>query len=226
MAARNRVVVGLAEEPDVLVQDFSGRHSTWAVLAPLTLKLVRYDDRWRPWPEMAERLPTPQDGSWVRHADGTSTVRYRLRPGLRWHDGRPVTADDAVAGFRLLRSLDCEYPHREIVEAIDGITADGRTLTVRWGAGEPYAVFEEWGTVLPAHLLDAARLADPAGWPGLPELRRPMSHGPFRAAEWVPGSGSGWSVTRRTRTACRPWRRSSSATGWAGSRPATRPASR
>jgi peptide/nickel transport system substrate-binding protein len=185
--ARNRVVVGLAEEPDVLVQDFTARHSTWAVLPPLTLKLVRYDDRWRPWPEMAEQLPTPADGSWIRHADGTSTVRYRLRAGLRWHDGRPVTAGDAVAGFRLLRGLDCAYPHREIVEAIEDISAAGRTLTVRWGADRPYAVFEEWGTVLPAHLLEASRLADPAAWPNLPELRLPMSHGAFRAAEWVPG---------------------------------------
>ena len=41
------VVVGLGEEPDVLVQDFSLRHSTWAVLSPMMLKLVRYDDRWR-----------------------------------------------------------------------------------------------------------------------------------------------------------------------------------
>ncbi|GIF46440.1 peptide/nickel transport system substrate-binding protein [Asanoa ferruginea] len=187
MAPPNRVVVGLAEEPDVLVQDFTGRHSTWAVLAPLTLKLVRYDDHWRPWPEMAERLPAPADGSWVRHPDGRTTMRYRLRTGLRWHDGRPVTADDVVASYRLLRSLECDYPHREIVEAIDDMTAAGLSLTVRWGATNPYAVFEEWGSVLPARLLDPLRLADPAAWPELPQLRLPISHGPFRAAEWVPG---------------------------------------
>jgi peptide/nickel transport system substrate-binding protein len=190
MDTGRRVVVGLAEEPDLLVQDFSGRHSTWAVLSPLTLKLVRYDDRWRPWPELAERLPTPAEGSWVRHADGRTTTRYRIRPGLHWHDGRPVTAHDAVASYRLLRSLRVDYPHRPIVEAIEDMTAsgpDGRTLTVRWGAADPYAVFEEWGTVLPVHLLDAGRLADPAAWTTRPELRLPVSHGPFRAAEWVPG---------------------------------------
>ena len=73
MAATGRAVVGLAEEPDVLVQDFSGRHSTWAVLSPLTLKLVRYDDRWRPWAEMAERIPSTRDGTQLPR-DGKRTL--------------------------------------------------------------------------------------------------------------------------------------------------------
>jgi peptide/nickel transport system substrate-binding protein len=191
MAATDRAVVGLAEEPDVLVQDFSRRHSTWAVLSPLTLKLVRYDDRWRPWAEMAERIPTTRDGSWQRHDDGRTSVSYRLRQRLCWHDGRPVTAHDVVATFELLRSLRVDYPHREIVEAIDDMfvsSQDGLSFTVRWGSARPYAVFEEWGTVLPAHMLDAAALSDPASWVHDQFLRHPTSHGPFRVSEWVPGS--------------------------------------
>lgn len=190
MDRTNRVVVGLAEEPDVLVQDFSYRHSTWAVLSPITLKLIRYDDQWKPWPELAERIPSPADGSWVRHPDGSTTVEYRLRAGLRWHDGRPVTADDALATFALLRSLPVDYPHREIIDAIDSMVvtgADRLSLTVHWGSTKPHATFEEWGTVLPTHLLQAETLHDPSTWAQHPLLLHPVSHGPFRVAEWIPG---------------------------------------
>src|SRR5579883_322863 len=31
------------------------------------------------------------------------TLRMELRPGVRWHDGRPFTADDVVATFARLR---------------------------------------------------------------------------------------------------------------------------
>lgn len=191
MPAPGRVVIGLAEEPDVLVQDFSGRHSTWAVLSPLTLKLVRYDDQWRPWAELADQVPTTRDGSWQRHDDGRTTVTYRLRGGLRWHDGGPVTAQDVVDSFGLLRSLRTDYPHREIVEAIDEMfvsSPDGLSFTVRWGGAKPYAAFEEWGTVLPARLLRSGDLADPALWTKDTFLRQPVSHGPFRVGGWVAGS--------------------------------------
>jgi peptide/nickel transport system substrate-binding protein len=191
MVAPDRVVVGLAEEPDLLVQDFTSRHSTWAVASPLTLKLIRYDDSWRPWPEMAERVPGTRDGTWQRHDDGRTTVTYQLRAGLRWHDGRPLTAHDAVASFKLLRSLRVDYPHREIVEAIDQMSVsrdDNLRLTVQWGSATPYAPFEEWGTVLAAHLLRPGALGDPARWAGHEPLRYPVSHGPFRVAEWVTGS--------------------------------------
>lgn len=187
---RSRVVVGLAEEPDVLVQDFSGRHCTWAVLAPLMLKLVRYDDAWQPWPELAEEVPAPSRGTWTTSGDGTTEVEYRVRPGLRWHDGRLLTASDVVASFRLLRELDGEFPHKEIIDRIaDIVVSDAcqRSFVVRWRPGQLAARFEEWGTVLPVHCIHAinnrrspARLAESLS-------ARPVFHGPYRFVDWRKG---------------------------------------
>ncbi|MFX9224375.1 ABC transporter substrate-binding protein, partial [Acinetobacter baumannii] len=36
---------------------------------------------------LAESVSHPEDYSWVA---------YRLRPEARWHDGKPVTADDVI----------------------------------------------------------------------------------------------------------------------------------
>ena len=179
------VVVGVGEEPDVLVQDYSLRHVTWAVLSPLMLKLVRYDDHWRPWPELAESIP-----DWRTLDDGGTEVRWKLRRGLRWHDGTPVTASDALFTYELLKATPPPYPHHTIVESITDMLVpddDPYTLVVRWKPEARFARFEEWGTVLPRHLLEGAGLEQPDTRESHPFMRAPVFHGPYRFAGWEPG---------------------------------------
>ncbi len=186
---RDTVVVGLGEEPDMLVQDFSLRHASWAVLSPLMLKLFRYDDRWRAWPELAERLPSERDGTLRRLSDGRLEQRWRFRDGIRWHDGEPVGPGDAVFTWELLRATPPPYPHHLIIESIEEMwcdPADPRTLIVRWRADQPFAHHEEWGTVLPRHLLAGTGLNEQRGehW----FARSSIFHGPYRFVAWEPGS--------------------------------------
>jgi peptide/nickel transport system substrate-binding protein len=44
-------------------------------------------------PKLAAEIPTKQNGG--LSADGT-TVTWKLKPGVKWHDGKPFTADDVV----------------------------------------------------------------------------------------------------------------------------------
>jgi len=44
---------------------------------------------------LAESIEYPKDRSWAA---------FRLRPQARWHDGKPVTADDVVFSFDILKS--------------------------------------------------------------------------------------------------------------------------
>ncbi|HEX5206138.1 MAG TPA: peptide ABC transporter substrate-binding protein [Actinoplanes sp.] len=183
------VVVGLGEEPDMLVQDFSLRHASWAVLNTLMLKLVRYDDGWRAWPELAEQVPSRRNGLLRTLPDGRIEATWRLRPGLRWHDGKPVTAGDALFTYELLRGTPPPYPHHLVIESISEMLVspdDPYTLIVRYRAEEPFAHQEEWGTVLPRHLLAGAGLEQARG--EHPFATAPVFHGPYRFAEWVPGS--------------------------------------
>ncbi len=185
------VVVGLCEEPDVLVQDFSLRHASWAVLSTVMLKLVRYDDRWRPWPELATEIPTRANGGWRVLPDGRTEVRWRLRDGVRWHDGRPVTAHDALFTYELLSSTPPPYPHHTVIESISEMLVpsdDPLTLVVRWRADRPFAPFEEWGTVLPRHLLAGEDLHRQEVRDVHPFLRAPTYNGAYWFEEWVEGS--------------------------------------
>ena len=83
---------------------------------------IDLDPRGRPQPALLAEIPTRRNGG--ISADGR-TIRYRLRPGVRWSDGRPVTAADVL--FTLRAILDPRNPVRshEGYELIDRAWAQG-----------------------------------------------------------------------------------------------------
>ncbi len=68
---------------------------------------VDLDASGRPVPVLLSEIPSRANGG--VSPDGR-TIRYRLRPGVRWSDGRPVTADDVL--FTLRAILDPHNPVR------------------------------------------------------------------------------------------------------------------
>jgi peptide/nickel transport system substrate-binding protein len=115
------------------------------------------------------------------------TVRFRLRPGLRWSDGEPLTARDSVFAFEVAGSPDSFNPDRGRVER----TATYRALdetTVEWvglpGAFGPDTIAHFWPP-LPAHQLGTLTAAEIAADEAA--NRNPLSFGPFKLAGWIPG---------------------------------------
>src|SRR5439155_25230275 len=51
-----------------------------------------------PFPVLATGLPELNTASWRVEPDGRMDTSFRLRPGLTWHDGYPLTADDFSFG--------------------------------------------------------------------------------------------------------------------------------
>src|SRR5687767_9585504 len=70
-----------------LIPTITSDGSSHAVGALLYSGLVRYDKNLAPEGDLAE--------SWAFSAD-CRQLTFRLRPGVRWHDGQPFTADDVV----------------------------------------------------------------------------------------------------------------------------------
>ena len=60
-----------------------------------TLLINAADEAFSEYGLIAESLETPPDRSWVI---------YTLRPQARWHDGKPITADDVMFSFDLLKA--------------------------------------------------------------------------------------------------------------------------
>ncbi len=128
--------------------------------------LVRFGPSLLPEPALAERWENPDERTYV----------FYLRPGLRFSDGRPVTAADVAASLEAARER--KWVTRDYLNAVESVRATDRLrLVVR--TRFPYFILLSklpWGMVLPADSLAS---------PSIP----PIGTGPYRLESWSPGRG-------------------------------------
>ena len=58
--------------------------------------LTTLDDRGVRQPQLAEAVPSIDNGLWQVLPDGRMQTTHRLRERVTWHDGAPLTSDDLV----------------------------------------------------------------------------------------------------------------------------------
>jgi peptide/nickel transport system substrate-binding protein len=136
------------------------------------------------FPVLASEIPTRQNGGVA--ADGLS-VTWKLKRGVRWHDGKPFTADDVV--FTAAYAADPATAAVTIgsykdlkVEKVDDFT-----VIVRFQKPTPYwadALVGARGMILPKHLF-----ADHTGAKSrdAPANLKPVGTGPYRFVDFKPG---------------------------------------
>ena len=117
--------------------------------------------------------------------DGDSVV-LELRNDVKWHDGRPVTAEDVV--FTIERQLDLATasPRRGDVAAVAAATArDSFTVVVRLNRTGLYTVNALLEVVpVPKHLLEGVAAKD---FRQAPFGRNPVGNGYYRFVGWTAG---------------------------------------
>lgn len=115
-----------------------------------------------PYPVLAEGLPQLNTDMWKVFPDGRMETIYRLRPGLTWHDGRPLTAADFAFSLRAVKAeaaWGSEPPgladDRKSAAFMDEIVAlDSQFLVIRWPQPYPGAGALPF-LPLPRHLLES-----------------------------------------------------------------------
>lgn len=149
-------------------------------------------------PQLAEAVPSIENGQWQVFPDGTMQTTHRLREKVLWHDGRPMTSEDLVFTATVVRdpglTLAVRNADYDLIARVEA--RDPRTVVVTWR--EPYfqadAAFSSGGinsfpNPLPRHLLEQAYLTDKATldqnafW-----TTAYVSAGAFRIRQWEPGS--------------------------------------
>lgn len=109
-------------------------------------------------------------------ADG-KTITAKLRRGVRWHDGQPLTAEDVVFTVRLIQDPTVKSP---IASKFQGVTVSkDDDATVRFALKEPYAPFLatlQTG-ILPSHIWSSV---PPQGIALSEYALRPIGTGPFK----------------------------------------------
>ncbi len=111
----------------------------------LFAQLLRYDDSGDLVGELATNWQAEQEGK---------AYKVALRENAKWQDGKPITADDVVFTFDMIKNADTRSPlysswRNIIVEKLD-------ETTVRFTLPSPYAAFPNSLTVgmLPKHVLE------------------------------------------------------------------------
>ena len=135
-------------------------------------KLVTYDADLHVVGDLAESWDTPDSRTYVFH----------LRKGVRFHDGKEMTAEDVV--FTIERILDPKTasPGRSYLDAVDSVTAVDPS-TVRVHLKHPLAsIFSGLASGNASIVEKAAVLRSASG-----DLQKTEAGtGPFMLAEWVP----------------------------------------
>jgi len=179
-------VVGDWESPTNFSPLFNEEVPAAQVDALLYGGLVKLDSSLQPVADLVERVPTLQNGdvSWNRSA-GTMDVSYKLRSGLRWSDGQPLTSDDVAFTWRLIVN-----PQVQGVLSPDGYRAishvdihDAQRFTLHFDRIYP-KYLNLFPAILPQHRLGGIapeKLGGDAFW-----ARPDVVSGPFKISEMVP----------------------------------------
>lgn len=192
--APKSLTIALEGEPENLVTRIGGGAGSIAGNIRLAVHqyLVTYDERGGLHPMLALELPSTANGTWTVRPDGTMQTIYRLRPGVTWHDGTPLQAQDVVLGWMVGRDPELPISSPLFARQIGRIeTPDDATLVMEWGTTNPFAnalANDELGP-LPTHILGSVYPADKERFQQLAYWKREfVGVGPYRLVEWEPGS--------------------------------------
>jgi peptide/nickel transport system substrate-binding protein len=156
-------------------------------------ELAAWDDKGNTRPYLAESLPQLNTDSWTVFPDGRMETTYRLKPGLTWHDGAALTAEDYVFAWRTFTAVGHANlpPYHSIAEIA---APDPRTVVIRWK--QPYADVLFLGGLgtelgpLPKHILENALQPDqPESFVKSPFWTREyVGLGPYKVSNWELGA--------------------------------------
>lgn len=118
----------------------------------------------------------------VEMDDERSFIQFNLNPKARWADGKPVTADDVIFTFELLRDKG-RVPFSNRLSRVEKMEKTG-DLSVRFSfkpdAGREFPLLMALSPVLPKHAIDPETFDRSS-------LELPMGSGPYRVAAVKPG---------------------------------------
>jgi peptide/nickel transport system substrate-binding protein len=154
-------------------------------------------------PILAAEIPSRENGG--LSADGQS-VTWRLKQGVRWHDGKPFTADDVVFTWEYAAdeatgaTTHGTYKNIERVEKIDT-----HTVKVVFPEPTPYwydAFFGFRGYILPKHLFASYKGQDSRN---APYNLKPVGTGPYKIVEFKPGDAVQYEINMDYHVPNRPF---------------------
>ncbi len=173
------------QAPSILTPYLSGGTKDVESASLILEPLARYDENGNIVPWLVESIPTIENGGF---SEDLKSITWKLKEGLLWSDGTPVTSTDVVftAEYCMHPEGGCaqltNFQDVASVEAIDDLT-----VTVNFGVskGFPYGPFV--GQQAPIIQKEQFKDCLGAAAPGCTEANfYPIGTGPFRVTDFRP----------------------------------------
>ncbi|TCL62933.1 peptide ABC transporter substrate-binding protein [Rhizobium sp. BK251] len=135
-------------------------------------------------PVLATEVPTLENGGIVVAADGkTMKITYKLRPDVKWHDGKPFTSADVKYTWEAVKDPKFVAESKDGSEAVESIdTPDDLTVVVNYKAILPtFASTLFTFGIFPKHMLEGTDLNTSS------YNETPIGTGPFKVKEFQRG---------------------------------------
>jgi peptide/nickel transport system substrate-binding protein len=150
---------------------------------------IRYNSKAQPVPDALREIPTVANGD---VSPNGLTLKYKLRPNIKWQDGAPLTCNDlkftwqvvmnthnnviTTDGYKNIGSIDCSDP---LVAVIHMKKLYAPYLQQLWSVNGN-------APILPEHIL-AKYNDDKGSFNSAPFNSMPIASGPFKVVAWNRG---------------------------------------
>jgi peptide/nickel transport system substrate-binding protein len=146
--------------------------------------LAGWDSEGNLVPVLAAEIPSKENDGLSE--DGLSVI-WKLKPGVKWHDGMPFTADDVVFNWEYVRTPETAAVTIASYKDIKVEKIDDFTVRVIFAKPTPFwadAFVSASGMIIPKHLF-----ADYIGGKSrdAPANLKPVGTGPYRFVDFKPG---------------------------------------
>ena len=165
------ITFGQEANVNSLDQHTSSTISTRNIAMNMYESLMTRDENNRPILELAESMEESGDGM---------TYTFRLRRGITFHNGKPMTSADVVATFNRYKRIGLQ---RSTLDNVAGWDApDPHTFVIRMTRAQPTFIEALSSFSVPIVVIPSEHENDDR------QQLRPVGTGPFRLLEFTPGS--------------------------------------
>ena len=159
------IITGSIGEPSNLIPILASDSSSHEIASYVYNGLVKYDRDLKIVGDLAE--------SWVISKDNLS-ITFKLRKGVKWHDGKPFTAHDVMFTYKVTIDPKTPTPYSgdfKLVKKAEVL--DDYTFRVTYDKPFAPALISWSSAMMPRHLLEGQDITSS------PLKRKPVGTGPF-----------------------------------------------
>ena len=168
------LINAMAGEPSNLIAMIAGDSASSQIAGNIFNSLVKYDENLNYAPDLAE--------SW-KISNNQKTITFKLKKGLKWSDGAPLTSADVLFTWKLITNPDTRTPYASDYQLVkNASTPNPLTFIITYESSYAPAL-DTWTSlhILPKHILKDEDINNTFF------SRKPIGSSYYKLKEWISG---------------------------------------